>query len=100
MKVPILLSLGVALTLGSVAAYADGLFFTVPLVPGPSGPRPNAGQPPARAPLPPLPRSQPSTPDPAQAVAPGEPDAAGRIGPTVQAERDPDGKLLPTHRPR
>lgn len=100
MKVPILLSLGVALTFTSVAARADGLFLTVPLVPGPSAPRQNPAPPPPRAPLPPLTTSQPRKPDPTQVVPVGERDAAGRIGPSVQAERGPDGKLPPTQRLR
>ena len=99
MKAPVALVLGVALALGSAAAYADALLFTVPLVPGPSGTRPNAGPQPAR--IQPLPNPQYRTPDrPPIAVGPGEPDETGRIGPTVQVERGPDGKLLPTHHPR
>jgi hypothetical protein len=38
MKVPVLLPLGAAFVLGSVpATYADSVFFTWPLVPGPAG---------------------------------------------------------------
>jgi hypothetical protein len=35
-----------------------------------------------------------------RSAGPGEPDETGRIGPTVQLERDADGKVLPPYYPR
>lgn len=63
--------------------------------------------------LPPMSTYTPRTPGPGdlnaaepELVGPGEPDASGRIGPTVDrsrarytGERGPDGKLLPTYLP-
>jgi hypothetical protein len=99
MKTPGLFVTAVALALASVAARADALFFTVPVLPGPSSPRANPAPPPR--PLMPQPsvRARDHLADREQMPI-GEPDEAGRIAPSVPSARGDDGKLLPTHRPR
>src|SRR5690242_14666660 len=102
MKSTRLFAIAAALALGSAAARADGLFFTVPLIPGPSSqrattpaqqPRPLMPQPSGTARERSVEREQP-------AVSLGERDATGRIAPTVPSARGDDGRLLPTHRSR
>ncbi len=108
MKIPALLLPGAAVMLGiGSAVYADGVILNWPLVPGPSGYLgpfvPGTGRPAQQAPPPRRPMQAPvtirsRTPDePDTARRPGKPDETGRIGPTVRAERDADGKLLPTY---
>jgi hypothetical protein len=101
-----------ALLLGTMTAEhaaADGVLFNYQLVPGPSGyrgPLPRQAGPVQGQPAPPVLRQPPVTVDRRYAdrpwidVGPGEPDETGRVGPTVQTERDPDGKLPPTYRPQ
>ncbi len=94
----------------AAGAEAQNIMFNYQLVPGPSGYR----GPLAPAPNPTFRQAQPARPLAQQAPAlrittpdhmatrpgHGEPDETGRIGATVHAERDADGKLLPTHHPR
>lgn len=105
-----LLPIGVVFAFGGVAgACAQDVFLHVPLVPGPSGsvgrstpaPGPTAGRqqsigsPTASSSM------QNRTPDRVEMpVRLGERDETGRIGPSVRAGRDADGRLLPTYRPR
>lgn len=112
MKMPTLLSLGMALMFGTeAAAYAQGTTFVWPPVHGPAiqfGPFTPGPRRVYRAPQPTRPLVQYPPPGvqsrpPARAettLVHGEPDETGRIGPTFHATRDADGKLLPTYSAR
>lgn len=106
--------LGAVLVLGFSVVATGGrtqeVMFNWQLVPGPSGyrgplapaPNPTFRQGPPARPLAQQPPAVRITAPDRMATTPGhgEPDETGRIGPTVQADRDADGKLLPTHAPR